>query len=743
MKKTTILVVSSLALLSLASCDKNYHEVFAPDELGMETHEFIVEKEGGNIEIPYLSNRQGTISLMNPSDEAWVTLGAGTFDVDGSLPVSVKANSGFKRRADILFTSDTRKDTVSVLQRGAVDEIFYVAAGSMVVYNGKDEINTIVTEINVPLERIKSEILFPGKDEWIKDGNLTANAYTFRTTDNPDKLYMRRAYILLSFLDGWDETQTARITVVQARADNQIGTKFTPEALRTVATVGGYTLPDDAYVEGYIVSTTQDSNSGDIIIGDLIRGTGEIDYTVTDCTSYLVGEDGKGFRLISVSASENDFKRYSHVSLGIGGAVLKKSQTAPICYTIEGVKSSEIITSMDASHTMPRKEKSITELTDDDVNTLVTIKDCEIPMRKGPFTPINEGYGMLHGINRVAKYPMLIRDKTGGSMYMYINITVPWRRDGTKMPYGSGSISGVVVSEQYKSFGTMSRYQLRPMTRDDIALKDDFHDGFSALITEFRWTKIPGEFESTELPGAILATEGNGEMTHTYPDYTSGLGVRFSNFSNSYFYLGPCGTGKYKGHISNGCGLTLPDGTDYKPWEGQESAQNTDGKGWIATAIRLSWGNKYWWDSDNSRGYAYLVGFSTAGITSDKVSMQFAMYNNSGSMRSPRNWKAQYSLTTSSCAEEDDSKWEDIGEFSVSDVVTWGDSGNGVREWQTTGTQVFDFPLPLEILGKEKVYIRLMPRNNVAGDANSPNGSTIKNNSGYNTMDYFAVRYNK
>ena len=56
-----------------------------------------------------------------------------------------------------------------------------------------------------------------------------------------------------------------------------------------------------------------------------------------------------------------------------------------------------------------------------------------------------------------------------------------------------------------------------------------------------------------------------------------------------------------------------------------------------------------------------------------------------------------------------------------------------------------NFPLPVEILDKESVSIRLMPRNNKAAakDAGSYDDSTIENNSGYNTMDYFAVRYNK
>ena len=70
---------------------------------------------------------------------------------------------------------------------------------------------------------------------------------------------------------------------------------------------------------------------------------------------------------------------------------------------------------------------------------------------------------------------------------------------------------------------------------------------------------------------------------------------------------------------------------------------------------------------------------------------------------------------------------------------------NSQNDWQTVGTRVYDFPLPTEILGKPSVSIRLMPRNNKAAEVSvdSYDESTIENNSGYNTMDYFAVRYNK
>ncbi len=737
MKQTSFLSVTAfLVILLLPSCEKNYYGVFAPDELGLPEAEFYVEQAGGDIDIQFLANKPGEFSLIDPENNSWIELRATTFEKDGQLPVHVKSNDGFKRRADILLSTETRKDTISVFQKGAVEEKFYIATSSMLVYNGGDGISTVSAEINVPLSRIRTEVRFTGQEEWIRDCQLTTSSFSFKATDNPDKNYKRRAIIVLSYVDGWNATQTASITVFQAPADNKIGSVFTAEQLRNLATVSGYTLPEDAFIEGYIVSTTEGGNAGDALVDDYKQGTGVIDYTLTERTSYLESVDGKyGFRLIASETGENNFIRYSMVNLGIGGAVVKKSAAEPVHYTIEGVRSSEVLSCSDGAATMPWKEKSITELTDDDINTLVKIKNCEIAMRKGPFTPVNEGYTSLCGYNRLAKYPILIRDIKGGSMYMFTNMTCSYRRNGETLPYGSGDITGIVVHESYKSFekdGNIGRYQLRHLLREEIDLKPNFEDSFSGIITEFRYAKFPGENQKTTLPNAILATKGNGELCHTYG--------KVSNYSPSYFYIGECGS-KKKGKYAEGAGIELDEGGIYEPWvtTGTESAQNTDGKGWFKDNLNLSWSNKYWWNS--GRGYCWLVNFSTEGITSDVVSMQFAMYNNSQSARSPRYWKAQYSLTTTSCDASHDSQWVDIGEFTVPDVAIWASQ----NDWQTLGTRVYDFPLPVEILGHESVSIRLMPRNDKAAakSEDSYDSSTIANDSGYNTMDYFAVRYNK
>ena len=94
---------------------------------------------------------------------------------------------------------------------------------------------------------------------------------------------------------------------------------------------------------------------------------------------------------------------------------------------------------------IPQKVKRYNELTDMDVYTWVTLADCELPVRKGSLTPINEGYARSTNANRETKYPMLVRDKNGDSFYMLTNTTCKYRRDGSMLPYGSGNISGVLV----------------------------------------------------------------------------------------------------------------------------------------------------------------------------------------------------------------------------------------------------------------------------------------------------------
>ena len=52
----------------------------------------------------------------------------------------------------------------------------------------------------------------------------------------------------------------------------------------------------------------------------------------------------------------------------------------------------------------------------------------------------------------VSKYPLLVRDINGDDMYMLTNTNCAYRSDGTRLPYGSGKISGVIVHERFSRF---------------------------------------------------------------------------------------------------------------------------------------------------------------------------------------------------------------------------------------------------------------------------------------------------
>ena len=100
----------------------------------------------------------------------------------------------------------------------------------------------------------------------------------------------------------------------------------------------------------------------------------------------------------------------------------------------------------------------------------------------------------------------------------------------------------------------------------------------------------------------------------------------------------------------------------------------------------------------------------------------------------PYYWKAQWSETGNMNADAD---WQDIGEYVVPDGTVSG----SYREWQLPACKQIDLPMPLEMLGKEEVYIRLMPTSKITNTLYFNEGVITDGTNSGNTMDYFAVRY--
>ena len=822
--RNSIFKFLGLGILSIGTfaCTVDDAQDVALVKLGALEKEFIVEADANEFDIKIYTNGAYHIERTNQSD--WLTLTCGaTKDGAATIKAECGFNDDFKRKAGVVLCSDVdgRRDTLYVKQKALVDaKIVFGNASVTVAGAGGETLSTI--ETNVPFEDITVDIAYTKEDkaDWInaieiEDAETEERTLTIDVEPNADELAPRTAAVSFSFTDGWDETVAVEFNLLQRTANETLGRDITFEEFRSNYAMNK-TIDDYVLLDGIVVSNRANHNAGE----NTQITTSTIDYTISDRTVYLESLDGKyGIALLTSTADDNVFEQYDRVQLLIQGAKGMLVEN-PDRYELQNVTKSMVTSRVAGSASdVPVKEKYMNQLTDDDFYTYVTLKDVEFPVRKGSITPINEGYAIGTNASRNSKYPLLVRDINGDAMYMMTNTNCKYRSDGTRLPYGSGSISGVIVHERYSRFewregadpaeidedptlGYIGRYQIRHQTKDDIwkNMNDSVEDSFSALLTEYRYWNPDVE---NEVQKPTYGT--NGWLTHTYQEKYSGsaskeyIQATYKQHmwgGGTYVYLGPVGNnvnylfGANYGN-KNGCGIIIdpnkeswnqsfdklvshnPDGT--LEWCGPyaEDANAANGKGgWpgndaIATnsaqinyngstsmrgkgnaygATYMAFANHFWWDDDTDRFYAWLINFSTAGITTSHISMQISVMNTQQTFYSPRFWCAEWALTDSQDA-RDDAEWHLIGNYTIPDVSVLANTLYS----SSTAFKYINFELPQEILGHENVYVRLRPTSdecsNGADYANArlrdcAKGAALADQHA-STLEYFAIRYNK
>ena len=722
MKKLFIPVL----LLILASC--SYDDMLLTDavELGAVPEVVLAQKAGGEVEIPYYANLSGTVSLLDQAP--WAHLQEDAFSSDGTLKITVEGNTGIRRYARVVFSANgvSRRDTVVLRQEGLIDTLS-VGVSSVVVYNrmGDTEIPASVT---LPPSSVKATVRYLDTEgaQWVKACSVTENRIRIRTEDNVSA-DVRSAVLTLSWTNGWGQKMHRDINLTQATGTaegNLIGTRASFEEVRAMAGEDPAVITDNIFLEGYIVS---DNASGNVTENPRRTST-FIDYSATDKSVIFESLDGRyGFLIETVSEEENTFVPYSKVTLLLSGSQIRK-YSSPDRYILSNVRSSMIASSREVGiGGIPSKRMHIAQLSDSDIYTRVTLTDCEFPIRKGGLTPLNEGYTSLYKADRVTKFASVIRDITGSSIYTYTNTSCPYRRDGRRIGNGSGSLSGIVVSEPYESFREVGRYQIRHQRWEDLDFADSFEDGFSGLICEWRYLRSGNSDRSWS------ATRGSGTMTHTYS-------TTYSKDMNTLCY--PAYDQSYLGPVFSGCtnvngfGVVLEDGSDYaSEYTGSvDKGQLLAGSGWP-----MAWMKEYWVGTGGAF-HSWEIHFSTENISTDVLSLQVSTLNASQEGKSPVHWKVEWAESNDSSAQ-----WQEVGTYSVPDIVLW----TMTQPWQSAGYKPVDIPLPLSMLGHADVYVRLTPADDAGNttqgycDTKFANGSAGSTSRANNAVNYIAVRYNK
>lgn len=743
----------------LAGCRWDDMTVIEIEELGVKTDVIEVGAEGGEFDIEYFSNMDGTITVGEGAQ--WLEVSGFSFSGDGSVKACVEKNEYFPRLGVIYFSGNDseRRDSVTVRQKGAVEAELELAKSSVTVMNADGGV-LVGCQTNIAFNNLDIDIIYQegSSGGWIIRDNirLTDDGFLDVRTDANLTEDVRNATIIISFIDGWKQKVSVELHITQANKDDKLGETVDFDFIRGIAESSGtIEIKGDYILEGYIVSDRASLNAGD----PLRTTTTAIDYSITRKTAYLESLDGKyGFQLECATEEDNIFERYSKVRILLKGTKVTMYDD-PVRYTISGIRITNVAESEKKSpDAIPSKKLHYNELQENDIYTFVELLDVEYPIRQGSLSPVNEGYTYACNVHRINKYPYLVRDINGDSFYMYSNMNCPYRRSGVKMPYGSGSIKGVIVHERCRHYvdednddedfcGYIGRYQIRHQCLEDIIanMADGTTDEctFSNIICEFRWLKPNGD-------GTWAATYGQGTMTHSCDRFNDDTyGARASG-AYCFKYLGPVGSaagpfGLNMGNV-NGCGIILPDGRRYDGEADTEfincdinpGAHSNDGKGWVYPTSMLAWDNKYWWDDANNRPYYWLVSFSTKDITADHLSMQISVLNN-GYSGGPRFWKVEWS-TVGTDPNWSSPQWKYVGSYSVPDSQNWGNTLYS----QFSGFKMIDLPLPLEMLGEEDVFIRLIPEYDIASDgASYKDGQIAKSGrTASSCMDYFAIRYN-
>ena len=664
---------------------------------------------------------------------------------DKLITVYYDVNRTVLRSGKISLTRKHRKVEIEVSQLGILSEDFSIDQQNLWVgAEGGFLSSKVLTLSGADDIEIVTEYVEEGLGQWISQERMDNNYLKFNVAENMSS-EARHAVIVVSKKG---TSLSGRIQVGQAAA----GVEYT---YVTVSELKSMILsPGSIQLDGHIVLKDV------IVLNDNLEGNGSEninvtsivqDLTVADRTLYVSDAEGQsGIRMDFNSGADLLVKRFDHIEVNLAGATLTWLQE-PDRFVVSGLESQAVMSNEVGSVSdVTVKQKKMSELTSSDVYTLVELLDCEIPVRKGPYVGID-----VRHYNLMSKYPMVIRDTEGSSMHMVVNTTCSWHRDGTGMPQGSGSVTGVIVHEHCDNFewdqaaadamvssglgldyvtdlGHIGLYQIRPVTKSEIALADDFEDGFSKLVCEF--TYVYSDVAQLLIPNyvdnVIFSTDGEYQAMMTLQlksdDKVSQQPI---STKRDWSLLGPYKDGQIA-DITTGNGiLCYGQSAVWFTSSSQENLGRTQaridkqcGSAWNATAWSV---NKYW-----------QVDVSTKGLTADHapMSIQLGAVNGYGDrVGGPRYWKMVVSTS------EDDSE-SVIAEYTVPDFPQNGNR----RVWHCPGHKYMSFNIPehVDVWDKDRITIKMIPVNTKADNGDSYSNGTINKDVDH-SMNYFAIRCNK
>ncbi len=431
---------------------------------------------------------------------------------DGQLSFTVAENT----------TGEARKGTLTVSYTD-IDESVYRAVAE--ITQGAEPGHLALNETEMAIEafagtktapwdcvlgtfmpELTSSVTYEGSQkDWISNVTTTTEALSFDVTDNETK-EARTAVIKVEL--------ASKGIAVELKVTQGIKTRqYSFEELRAVLPSAGEQAFEGDFFEGVIVA---DAGQKNMETNPMTSAT-SYDDNESAITNYVQSLDGKyGMRLKFATAADNTLKKGDKVKISLAGATLVREDN-PVRYTLRGVSANTVI--VEENVQLTARQKTIAELTDEDVYTWTTLKDVEIAFSYGSYNNIRTSWlGFDANVaNRQNLDYRILMDSSHSTINMLVNSDVEWYMTDNGVPQGSGDISGVIVSTttSYHDANLLGKYQIRPLELSDIVLGDT---GFSEKLVEWFSVDTP----KATLSGNIFsATLGDGKMEGVNPNQTT------------------------------------------------------------------------------------------------------------------------------------------------------------------------------------------------------------------------------
>lgn len=733
MKKYIIYIV--LCLTAALSCEQ------LPDDVqiygvGCKDKEVALGSDAGEYTLEVFADGEFTAALDESA--SWIRFAsdpdAREIALSGDMTVdfAYDINRGIPRTAVLTLTRGTNVFELNFNQEGILEGGVTIEQKNISIPAEGGQFGAKIST-KLRAEDLTFEVEYTEKNstDWISAIGLKNNFIRFDVKANVTDI-IRHAVITVRYDGGKGYIQVSQYNAGSAMEEVDVtGLK------ELLDSEGEYMIESHIVLNGLVINDNLEKNGAE----NRLISVDNQDMTYADRIIYVQNEEGTdGIKLIFSKSCADLVSRYDRISLDTYGLMLKREDN-PVRYSISRIPV-EALVATSAGDAPAEKVRGLAELTDNDIYTQVTVPDVEIPVSKGSFAPIDIRY-----INLMVSYPMVIRDKDGGTSHIMVNVDCPWSRDGKGLPKGSGSVTGVVVHEKCDNFewdaakeneliaagqnasyitglGTIGDYQIRPVRRSEVMISEDASESFSTLMYEWGYCDYQGV-------NLVKNYTDDKDLYPTYPlvadpltldarFYCEKSGSKVAlNLVNDFTHVGPYVYGSEITEEANGNGIYdyLGRSAHWRPYgakngviyskENKQEWETSNGSAWCAAG----WSASQYWCAE----------FPTADLTSENspLNITFGTMNHLKKENAIRNWKVQWS------ADKED--WKDVSAYTIPDFAV--DANRKVS--QLPGTKFITVNIPDEALGLEKVYVRLVP--------------TDKSftSSVYNAINYFAVRYNK